>query len=74
MAIPDQLKEFNKKRFKQYRIRKGYTVAQARMILFRLYGLECDQTAVDAEVDPIVDPELSSQVRAQLVANYPDKE
>jgi hypothetical protein len=74
MAIPDQLREFNKKRFKQYRVRKGYTVAQARMILFRLYGTECDQAAVDAEIDPVVDPELSSQVRAQFVADRPEIE
>lgn len=74
MAITDQLLEFNKKRFKQYWTRKGYTVAHARNILFRLYGIECNQAAVDAEVDPVVDPELSSQARAQLVSNNPGKE
>ncbi|KAA9341201.1 hypothetical protein [Larkinella humicola] len=69
MAITDQLIEFNKLRFKQYWVRKGYTVAQARTILFRLYGVECNQAAVDAEVDPVVDPDLSSQAREKLISD-----
>lgn len=51
---------FMQKRVAQYAERKGFTADQATQRIMTLYGRECNQQAVNDEIDPVVDEELRS--------------
>lgn len=65
----DRLMAFNLTRLKQYTDRTGQTHIQVIDQLMKAYGRDCNQAAVDALVDPVVDPEYSSEKYRKLHAD-----
>ncbi|RIV19740.1 hypothetical protein DYU11_22690 [Fibrisoma montanum] len=65
----ERLVAFNQVRLQQYTERTGQTRIQVIDQLMKAFGRDCNQAAVNALMDPVVDPEYSSETYRQLHAD-----